>query len=98
MIEKQSMSCSDFHSRLHHHLDRAHLGSGSLLLDPHLVGCPDCQALAAAALRLEEGLRKSPLSNPPAELGRRITRRVLAERPRAFSVRPRLLISGSLAP
>jgi hypothetical protein len=63
-------------------------------LENHLVSCRHCRELHAAASRLSEGLRLLDGPQPPADLSRRITAKVLRARGKA---RRRLTVTVALA-
>jgi hypothetical protein len=68
------MNCRAYHDLLQARLD----GAADLAADgaEHLRDCPDCRALAAAARRLDEGLRLMAAPAPPPDLAVRIAARV----------------------
>ncbi len=73
------MNCRDCESLL---LDRLDGPPGDLptAAAEHLIGCENCRELSQAGRLLGDGLRSTPAPVPPADLGRRIVRRVLADR------------------
>ncbi len=74
------MKCNAAHELLQQHLDGAPIESPELL--EHLRQCPDCQSLATATRRLQEGLRLLMLPPPPPDLAERIADRVGLDRRR----------------
>jgi hypothetical protein len=89
------MSCHAYRDLLNQRLDgTAPPGAGGA---EHLRECPSCRALAAAARRLDEGLRLLALPAAPPELAARVVARVVADRRRTRRRRRRWVVTVGLA-
>jgi anti-sigma factor RsiW len=88
------MNCLQSHQLLQQRLDGDAVSNAGL--DEHLAACPQCQALHAAAARLQAGLRLLPVPAPPPGLNARIVAQVRADR-RRRSVRLVLALSAVAA-
>src|SRR5215469_9715437 len=89
------MNCPKSRDWLQERLDGTPPGDRTAL-DQHLVGCPECRRLHAAAHFFDEGLRLLDLPTPPLDLTSRIVTRVLSDQ-RARHLRRRLLTAFALA-
>jgi predicted anti-sigma-YlaC factor YlaD len=90
------MNCRDCHDLLQACLDGAAAGDPAALAT-HLKDCPDCAALAAAARRLADGLRRLTPPAPPPGLADRIAGRALQDRRARLHKRRRWASAGTLA-
>jgi hypothetical protein len=90
------MNCPECHDLLQQRLD-GRPAADRAALERHLSDCPDCRERHAAARLLERGLRALKRPTPPADLGRHIASRVLAERRQSLRFRRLLPLAAAAA-
>src|SRR5262249_5006309 len=90
------MNCPECHDFLQRRLD-GDVAADHAALDHHLAECADCREQHQAAQRLAGGLRLLLPPAPPADLARRITLRVLADRADRLRWRRRVIAAAALA-
>src|SRR5579885_803257 len=90
---RADVNCDDCQTRLQARLDGEAVPADDLAA--HLAACPECRGLAAAARRLQAGLRLLTPPAPPAGLAERLAAGVLADRRRRVR-RRRLAFAGAV--